>query len=502
MVTAAPTQRGPSVGFPLDQNRFIIEHNVPLLDEHEIDEPSIDPTTGKQTGMKTAKYTADVLQSMCNNMNARIEDTGDYCAISLGHTPDYDQRVAGQPEPEVLGFCGPFYVARIGAKRPRACIYAANWAIKKERYEESKKYPRRSVEIFREDNLHDRYFDPVAVLGGEMPARDLGLAYSRRHQGRLVTRYSSAAMAAAPSQYNTFLPGYGGDDRKRRYSKLEQQEGSEMALTDQDIAQIIEALMNTAEMQYVSEQMQSAGAKGDPTQVDPNAGLDPNSAPPDAAAAGAGVDAPPPGMDPAAAAPGGPPPGVDPGAGAPPPPAPAGAGGPPPGAGGPPSHDDDKDKKQRMSAVEAERAQVAARAGAAQQTAETSALQAQVDQLQAQLQSLQGESRRKIRYSRVEALASTYPISIEDELKASEELSDEAFDARLDAITRYGRAYPVGRTPIPVADSPKSPVHAQQQAEQVNERVHQLVTKYANAGVKKDFRDIQAEAQKELGITA
>jgi hypothetical protein len=201
----------------LDPARFEIVHDVPIFDEHEVEEPAHDEN-GRVVGTKKLKYTRRVLEAIAKNMNKRIEDTGDYTALCLGHTPTPEQRKLGHPQPPLVGFAGPYFVGTIGEKKKRYAIIAKNWAIFRDEVDRVRKHPRRSVEVWREENPLDRYIEPIALLGAETPRRDLGLSYSRIHEGVQVQRYT----AMAPSANNTYIPGAG--KKKKSVARCEEDE--------------------------------------------------------------------------------------------------------------------------------------------------------------------------------------------------------------------------------------------------------------------------------------
>ena len=122
------------------------------------------------TGTRRIRYTRDVLEAIAENMNRRISDTGDFTPICAGHTPTDDERRRGVPMPDLVGFSGPFYVGMLGGDNPRPAIYAKNWAIFRDEVDRARKLPRRSVEVWREENPRDRYFDPIALLGARRRA--------------------------------------------------------------------------------------------------------------------------------------------------------------------------------------------------------------------------------------------------------------------------------------------------------------------------------------------
>ena len=129
---------------------FVVEHAVPVLDEHE----DIGP--------------ADLLEIIANN-NRRIADTGDMPPIVLHHTPD--DGLATNP---IVGFARDFRMGRLGKENPRRCILA-DFHFFKDKYELAKEHPRRSVELWEKS----RFIDPIALLSAETPARDLGLLFGK-----------------------------------------------------------------------------------------------------------------------------------------------------------------------------------------------------------------------------------------------------------------------------------------------------------------------------------
>lgn len=195
---------------------YAVFEAVPIFDEH--------------TGDDGVKYDARLLGRIAKNNNERIEDTGDYVPIVSHHTPE-DKDPSKQPE--ILGFAGPFRLGKIGSKRPRYAILAT-FKVFKDALPEFLKRPRRSVEIWPESSPDRRYIDPIAVLGAETPRRDLGLVYSKGDGPKL--RYEMAG--AFPGGSNTYIAG-----EVKRNAKEE----PTMALSPEDIQQIVEALRPTIE---------------------------------------------------------------------------------------------------------------------------------------------------------------------------------------------------------------------------------------------------------------
>lgn len=218
MATAAP-QRYES----MDEGEFEVFENLPVFDEHEGDDGVV--------------YDKNLLQRIADNNNHRIEDTGDWCPIVAGHTPDADH--PGE-QPDIIGWAGPFKVSVLGNVEPRHCIFA-DFRIHKEHAERFRKNPRRSVELWPEDDPKERFFDPIAVLGAETPKRPLGIAYSRPKHGKRPIRYQmDAAPATEAGGHNTFIPS--GIKKKKPHSYNLEDFNNMDAVSPELLAQIVEAL--------------------------------------------------------------------------------------------------------------------------------------------------------------------------------------------------------------------------------------------------------------------
>lgn len=191
-----------------DDDDFVVYENVAVFDEHEGDDGTV--------------YDRRLLEQIAQNCNRRIEDTGDYVTVVVGHTPDE----RGKYDPPVIGFAGPFHVGRIGKKKPRWAILGKFWIFPDE-VKTFRRNPRRSVEVWPEETPEQRYFDPIAVLGAETPRRDLGLVYSKRNRMTRPVKYEASVAGGS----NTYLPS----------TKLKHEKGDAM-LQQEDILQLIEAL--------------------------------------------------------------------------------------------------------------------------------------------------------------------------------------------------------------------------------------------------------------------
>jgi len=174
------------------RQRWYILRDVPVFAEH---------VTKARNG-RTLIFNRENLQRLAESCNRRIQQTGDYAAVTIGHTPDRDALAAGATPPKVVGFAGPFRVGRLGeGEDARWCIFA-DLRIFPEFRHLLKHYPRRSAELWLVGDYDEMYLDPIALLGAETPRLDLGLVYSAQRAGVVVEKYA----AAHPSATSTCLP--------------------------------------------------------------------------------------------------------------------------------------------------------------------------------------------------------------------------------------------------------------------------------------------------------
>ena len=187
---------------------FVVYPSVPIFDEHEGEDGTV--------------YDREVLAHIAQNNNDRIEDTNDLCPIGGWHTPQEDEYDPDK-DPPIIGWAEQFRVEDFGNKRPRGCIFCT-FKIYKKFHDYFKSHPRRSVEIWPEDDPKQRYIDPIAVLAGVTPKRDLGYLYAKSTSaGPEVLepmRYSQKDQSSKlkyemsyPGGGNTYVPG--GTERKK-----------------------------------------------------------------------------------------------------------------------------------------------------------------------------------------------------------------------------------------------------------------------------------------------
>lgn len=246
MPTAALPQanvRASDGQFPQDE--FVTIPNVPVFAEHV--------TTS--TKGRPLRYTRVELAAIAERCNRRIQETGDYAALTIGHTPDAQETAAGKPMPDLVGFAGPFRLGTVGQGPKQRYAILADFHVFKDEVDRVRKNPRRSPEVWLEDRYEDQFLDPIALLGAEAPRLDMGLLYARNRQGKLVEKYS-----ASPGMGSVFLPT---DDINKRYqAQPGPTQRSASMLQPEDLQQIVAALEQQDWVQFVKSQMQAGQAPG------------------------------------------------------------------------------------------------------------------------------------------------------------------------------------------------------------------------------------------------
>lgn len=140
---------------------------VPVLDEHLLKDES---------GRTICYLDQAKLQRIADNNNRRIELSGDYSPLVIGHTKDGE---AETDSPPIVGYAGDFFVSKgtrqghkiVPDKAGKKNYLFSRWRVYEEHKETLRKYPRRSVELWT-----SRWeVDPISLLGATTPDRDLGL---------------------------------------------------------------------------------------------------------------------------------------------------------------------------------------------------------------------------------------------------------------------------------------------------------------------------------------
>ena len=139
-----------------DAKQFVRKLDKPVFTEHET----------KDADGNMVVYDRAALEKITNRCNERILDTGDFAPITFGHTPTEEEIARGAEMPDLGGFAGNFRLGMIGNKKPRWAIFADEYHYA-DSAEQLAKRPRRSVELWTEERMEDRFFDPIAALGAE-----------------------------------------------------------------------------------------------------------------------------------------------------------------------------------------------------------------------------------------------------------------------------------------------------------------------------------------------
>lgn len=200
-----------SAAFPADKfahfgpRCIFLQHTIPAIPASE---------DGSRDAIEEIKYGQEEIQQLVDFANYRIRNSGTFSAISDGHTPSKLEKSNGAPDPEVLGYTGPFYLGLLGDIDPVWAIYADEW-VHTQDVDRFMKLQRRSPEVWAYEPMESRTMDPVAALGAVTPGLDSGMnPYCRASDGRMVMKYSAATL---PGPNNCFTPS-AEQREKHRYS--------------------------------------------------------------------------------------------------------------------------------------------------------------------------------------------------------------------------------------------------------------------------------------------
>lgn len=175
---------GMSAKYDFDNpSKWITETDIPVLDEHEL--------TGSE-GEPISYVDKNVLQEIANNNNRRVLETGDPAPLIVGHTSD----APNAAEKPVVGYAVNYKVKPY-RRDPETgqVVYAihADYKVRPKHKDVINDFPRRSVELW----VSKKELDPIALLGGTTPERDLGVVI-RNNRGSL--KYISLLGGTAPER--------------------------------------------------------------------------------------------------------------------------------------------------------------------------------------------------------------------------------------------------------------------------------------------------------------
>lgn len=238
---------GPHVLVPTDLDDpalYTMVPDVPVFGEHE---------TTVRDGRKLTFGRRELI-AIAQRCNRRIKETGDYAAVIVGHTSDPTEENPSEERP-VVAFAGPFRAERGPDSKWQI---RADFHFYKGQEETLRRFPRRSAELWLEDQFEDMVLDPICLLGGDRPRLDLGLLYSASRHGRLVERYAAgpSALSVAPR----------GEVEIRKYTASQSQGDSVMALSPEDVQQIVAALAEAKPWIADIQAAVAAAAKQDEAQ--------------------------------------------------------------------------------------------------------------------------------------------------------------------------------------------------------------------------------------------
>ncbi len=171
-----------------DPQKWVTVPSVPLLDEHEM--------TGED-GRPVARVDRAALQEIADNNNKRVYQTGDPATLILGHTSD-DPRA---PEKPAVGFVTNYRVKPFKRSPDGQIIYAihGDYKVRPQNAKLLEEYPRRSVELW----WNKRELDPIAMLGGSSPERDLGVVIRNGRMNHVSLGASPRSSAVRGSSTNS-----------------------------------------------------------------------------------------------------------------------------------------------------------------------------------------------------------------------------------------------------------------------------------------------------------
>lgn len=282
--------------FPGDQYRF--QPDVCHFAEH---------TAATRDGEIT--HGIEELKTLCRNLNLRIRDVDAFPALIDRHT--VDRPSSSDPEPQVLGYAGPFRLGMIGREEPRFAIFGDEH-YKIEKLPEISRKPRRSVELIRFRSGGRSYFDPIACLGAESPRLPMPPAfYSARtevlEENAELCRYSIASPMVAGAT-NTYIPGedtpqqnYAAEQSPDLHLQSPPEDPAETTmLAEDDVRQLIDAILSTPQMAFLTQLMQQQQGGGMPPAAGMPGGDTSAASPATITPSSPGPSAPPPASSPPA----------------------------------------------------------------------------------------------------------------------------------------------------------------------------------------------------------
>jgi len=148
-------------------DKYVRIPDIPVFRAHRTKDNDGNPLT----------FGPNELNQLAQQCNRRIQESGDYAGIIVGHTSDKDDVI--QRHPEVIGYAGLFRLGTMGLPGGRQVyVILADFWIRKDKLDVYHAHPRRSAELWVQGD--HSFLDPIALLGGDPPRLDLGLAPEAR----------------------------------------------------------------------------------------------------------------------------------------------------------------------------------------------------------------------------------------------------------------------------------------------------------------------------------
>lgn len=231
---------------PFPDEQFVNVPNIPVFAEHS--------TTTKDG--RQLKFGYAELKAVADRCNRRIQETGDYAALALGHNPDPHAKAMGASDPKPMGYAGPFRMGEIvGLDGTKKYAILADLHYFKDDYQEARKYGRRSAELWVEDRYEEMFLDPIALLGSQTPRLDLGLSYSKHHEGRVIEKYAAVFPGATSVHVMDQQKPHAAEDEG-----MDNSSNYDPAL----VKAIVDALMQLPQWQQLEAMIAAGNAEGDP----------------------------------------------------------------------------------------------------------------------------------------------------------------------------------------------------------------------------------------------
>lgn len=219
----------------LDSDEYEVYKNVPVFVEH---------TRTLKSG-RELRFGRDELEKLAERSNRRIQETGDFAPVVIGHTnPD-----PAAPDPPKIGWAGPFRLGWLTKDHTKYAVLA-DFRIEKDKTSVLNKYPRRSAELWAEDRYEDMYLDPISLLGADTPWSDMGVLYCKQGDAALEKIYYSIT-PQVPGPYGTGFPQpvtIKNDSEKKReketYAMEDNEYGQDQKKLSDDQRNTVDVIVN------------------------------------------------------------------------------------------------------------------------------------------------------------------------------------------------------------------------------------------------------------------